>query len=261
MSKQRLNRILKMVKNSNNIQPECNTSSDLPLLTMKDIILNSEVLFEFPEIKDPNLVQNDHFNATQTENLETSVLSFSLTNNTENINDNMILNLENEVEDSVIVQNDHFNATETETLETSVLSFSATNNTDNQDQEPNIYLENENYNVENMNDNMILNLEDEGDQALGGKITQRCPNSNKKKWKKEKSKKNRMSGKEYIGYERIGKDVQHSKNRPARKIKDTCSSKKCQTSKNRFCNTFNEIRRLEIFKHSGVQHGKRQNYL
>lgn len=50
MSRRRLNSIFNMAVDSNtsltNLQV---TTSDLPLLTMEDIILNSEVVFEFPE--------------------------------------------------------------------------------------------------------------------------------------------------------------------------------------------------------------------
>jgi len=67
------------------------------------------------------------------------------------------------------------------------------------------------------------------------------------KWKRETTKRLRMNGEEYIGYERNKSVVSHNVIRPPRNIKPTCMSQYCQNAKNRFCNTFDETQRLEIF--------------
>lgn len=63
-----------MNSDSNNIQPISNTS-DLSLFTVKDIILNSEIVFEFTEVEDPDVVQFNNLNAIKTTSaLKTCVL-------------------------------------------------------------------------------------------------------------------------------------------------------------------------------------------
>lgn len=67
------------------------------------------------------------------------------------------------------------------------------------------------------------------------------------KWKRETTKRLRMNGEEYIGYERNKSVVSHNVLRPPRNIQPTCLSLYCKKAKNRFCNTFDETQRLEIF--------------
>lgn len=79
------------------------------------------------------------------------------------------------------------------------------------------------------------------------KKRKRSLKTNLVKWKREVTKKKRMSGDAYIGYSRHGKNVEHNTNRKKRTMKATCSSKKCQSLKNRFCQLFDEDMRQNIF--------------
>jgi len=51
----------------------------------------------------------------------------------------------------------------------------------------------------------------------------------------------------YIGYSRHGKKVEHDTDRNKRTLKATCSSKKCHSLKNRFCQLFDDDMRENIF--------------
>ncbi|VVC45497.1 Hypothetical protein CINCED_3A011375 [Cinara cedri] len=73
-------------------------------------------------------------------------------------------------------------------------------------------------------------------------------NVNVIKYKREVTKQKRISGEAYIGYRRCGKIVDHNTMRSKRIMKETCSSKKCQNLKNRFCQNFDEKLRRDIFK-------------
>lgn len=69
------------------------------------------------------------------------------------------------------------------------------------------------------------------------------------KWKRETNKKLRMKGEAYIGFSRVGNVVQQDISRSERSLLDTCSSNVCLKSKNRFCSSFTEEQRQNIFDH------------
>lgn len=199
------------------------STSDLPLLTMEDIILNSEIVLEYPE-EGTNFDHNLSFPT-----LESSFVS--LTNVFENTIDN---------------QEPVHNISSNLLYENSTVVMNAKNDTNLFDENTEVAINN-NYNdtdLFNKNNEVEINLELEAGQITAD----RSPTSNKNKWKKEINKKNRMNGQQYFGYKRDGKNVTFpTEKRPPRKIKEMCSSKKCLSSKNRFCNDFDETRRLEIF--------------
>jgi len=58
-----------------------------------------------------------------------------------------------------------------------------------------------------------------------------------------------MKGEAYIGFCRIGNVVQQNIFRSKRSLLDTCSSSVCLKSKNRFCSSFTEEQRQNIFDH------------
>lgn len=60
-------------------------------------------------------------------------------------------------------------------------------------------------------------------------------------------KENRMNQEAYTGYTRNGKVVEHNSKKP-RIMKITCNSKKREKLTNRFCQKFEESKRLKIFK-------------
>lgn len=61
--------------------------------------------------------------------------------------------------------------------------------------------------------------------------------------KKKGAKKNRETGKEYLGYRRIGSKVKQDSEKPARKMETACSSKFCRKN----CKTFSDEERSIIF--------------
>lgn len=65
---------------------------------------------------------------------------------------------------------------------------------------------------------------------------------------KEKLKNNRMNGEMYTRYKRNGKVVEHNSIKPARFMKKSCTSKRCEQLPNRHFQEFEESRRLKIFK-------------
>lgn len=79
------------------------------------------------------------------------------------------------------------------------------------------------------------------------KKRERSLKTNLVKWKREVTKRKRMSEDAYIGYSRHGNKVGHDTNRSKRTMKATCSSKKCQSLKNRFCQLLDEDMRENIF--------------
>lgn len=90
----------------------------------------------------------------------------------------------------------------------------------------------------------------------------RAPKTTKKKLSKEAriakkqlikrkndSKKNRETGQDYLGYRRFGSTIKQDVNRSARQQLDTCSSKFCQRSAVRHCNSFSQTERTSIFQY------------
>jgi len=57
----------------------------------------------------------------------------------------------------------------------------------------------------------------------------------------------RMNGEDYIGYQRKGNVLSQDVTRSARKIQATCNSTFCKKSNSRFCHTFEENQKSEIF--------------
>jgi len=160
-----------MAINSNT--PQVSNSADNPLLTIEDVILNSEIVFEFPK----EGMDVDH-NSSYFPTLESSPMDVSenAINNEEqvfNINSTNLFceNSEVEINDTNLVYE--------------------INNT-------NLVYEN---NEVQINDNYILSLELEaGQNIIGENIKRRSPTSKKNKWKSETTKKNRMNGQQYLGY-------------------------------------------------------------
>ncbi|XP_025206015.1 uncharacterized protein LOC112602254 isoform X2 [Melanaphis sacchari] len=109
--------------------------------------------------------------------------------------------------------------------------------------------ENENY-LEDINMNTNENeyyLEDinmNTDNVIGVK---RNRTSQEEKWKRKNNKHKRMTGQEYIGFQRKGKVVEHNVVREPRSLGDMCTSRFCLKAVNRFCNQFDESQRKEIF--------------
>lgn len=94
------------------------------------------------------------------------------------------------------------------------------------------------------------NIDTIGNQEVEQKIKSNNNRNIKPKpdvWKRKTSQNMRMNGNDYIGYQRKGNVVSQDVTRSARKIQPTCISKFCKKSKNRFCDTFEENQRLEIF--------------
>jgi len=97
--------------------------------------------------------------------------------------------------------------------------------------------ENEQMDVECINVNNVLS------KANDTRSIKPLPN----KWKRKTSQRCRMDGQEYMGFQRKGNVVSQDVQRPARNIQPICESKFCIKAKNRFCQSFNENQRLEIF--------------
>ncbi|CAH1989518.1 unnamed protein product [Acanthoscelides obtectus] len=84
-----------------------------------------------------------------------------------------------------------------------------------------------------------------GDMNEGRKIK---ITADKNEWKRNKSKLLRMKGEDYLGFSRDkDKNFKHNTPRPARKLGMACVSKMCLKSKKRFCDTFTEDIRKEMF--------------
>lgn len=76
---------------------------------------------------------------------------------------------------------------------------------------------------------------------------QRKKIADKDSWKREGNKRQRMMGKEYLGFRKIeGKYVQDIA-KPERKLEMPCSSERCTSSKVFYCNVFTEEVRKKIF--------------
>lgn len=72
--------------------------------------------------------------------------------------------------------------------------------------------------------------------------------ANKNNWKRIKNERLRMKGEEYLGFSRDkNKNFKQNVIRPSRQIGERCMSKMCMKSKKRFCSTFGEDTRREIF--------------
>jgi len=65
-------------------------------------------------------------------------------------------------------------------------------------------------------------------------------------WQREQTKRNRMSGKTYLGYQR-NEMMQVSYRIQERQMSETCQSIVCKKSSKRFCGLFNEVQRLALF--------------
>lgn len=70
-----------------------------------------------------------------------------------------------------------------------------------------------------------------------------------KTWKRSRTKECRMLGKGYVGFKRQNSKISHDVERGPRTQKPTCNSNKCKISKNRFCSSFTEENRKQIFEH------------
>lgn len=68
------------------------------------------------------------------------------------------------------------------------------------------------------------------------------------KWGKNKTKRQRMEGKPYMGYSRKDGKVSYNIPREARKLGPACKSKECVRVKNKHCSKITEEARLKIFK-------------
>jgi len=67
-------------------------------------------------------------------------------------------------------------------------------------------------------------------------------------WQREQTKRNRMSGKNYLGYQRNEMiQVSYGIQRQERKMSETCQSIVCKKSSKRFCGLFDEVQRLALF--------------
>jgi len=97
--------------------------------------------------------------------------------------------------------------------------------------------ENEQMDVENINVNNV--------QSKANDTRSIKPQPNK--WKRKISQRCRMNGQEYTGFQRKGNVVSQDVQRPTRNIQPICKSKFCIKAKNRFCQSFNENQRLNIF--------------
>lgn len=94
----------------------------------------------------------------------------------------------------------------------------------------------------------VEEINESDSNRITGEKRKRSLKKNTNTWKREVTKKKRMLGEAYIGYSRQGKTVEHNSNRNERSMKAACSSKKCQSLKNRFCQQFDEEMRGDIFK-------------
>lgn len=102
--------------------------------------------------------------------------------------------------------------------------------------------------------NMVHDVDEESDteednnQMKSVSYKKRMKTSIPQTWEKNKTKKLRMEGKKYDGYQRSKQGVvKRGISRPERKISVTCISQACKKSKNRHCSNFSEIERITIF--------------
>lgn len=101
----------------------------------------------------------------------------------------------------------------------------------------------------NIENEFLVNLNKEPNTENRDKKTKnRSVRSEKVKWKRETTKNNRMNGESYVGYKRNGTVVEHNAKKSARVLKNSCTSKRCEKLPNRYCQEFEESRRLKIFK-------------
>lgn len=104
---------------------------------------------------------------------------------------------------------------------------------------------------ESTSEHIIVDNAEEGEQSRVRKRTRhtsRDDQNGKKKSKRSDTKECRMLGKSYTGYKRQHRKITHDTERGSREKKPTCSSNKCKLSKNRFCNSFTEEQRKELFE-------------
>lgn len=197
-----------------------NVPVDLPLLTYEDIIMNADFVFEYTD---------DNIIADIPADIETVSTTFQVTNiaSTNQIQpcyeNPAVLDANSPIKN--VEQND-MNLL-TDCLINNVKDVAMDNNIENE---------------------ILVNSNDESNINCDKKTKNRSVRSEKVKWKRETSKNNKMNGEVYTGYKRNGKVVEHNFKRPARVIKNSCTSKRCEKLSNRYCKEFEESRRLKIFE-------------
>lgn len=102
--------------------------------------------------------------------------------------------------------------------------------------------------VENSLDNCNI-AEDDLNIEISKSTCKRSVKLIKNEWKRLKTREMRMTGDEYICFQRKGNKIKHNVMRPARKLQPTCTSTFCMKASNRFCSNFSDNQRLQIFNH------------
>lgn len=230
MAKRRLKLMMDLSYNNNDVQ-----NNEHKVHNLADIISTATIVFGKPElnpsievgntqlIQDNLMLQNAHL-----DNFE----MYSTMNSDENIEqDNEVLEipLDFNVDDEMLAFPLEYN----EILNQDILE---PNDVDDVLEE--YRCENEQMDVENIN--------------LNAQSIIKCNNTRNvkpqpNKWKRKTSQRLRMNGKGYIEFQRKGNVVSQDMQRPARNIQPTCESKFCIKAKNRFCQSFDENQRVEIF--------------
>ncbi|KAL4083888.1 hypothetical protein QTP88_029204 [Uroleucon formosanum] len=235
MSRRRINTILKLAAPNSNKNESCSSTTsknvnamptspktkyitvDLPILTYEDIIMNSEVVFDYT---DNDSIQDFPDFETVTISQVSNIASTS--QNQPSYEHVTVLNAESSIKN--VDEND--TNLPTDCLINNIVTMN--NNIDNE---------------------FIVNLNDEQNIVnFDNKTKNRSVRSEKMKWKRKITKNNRMNGESYIGYKRNGVAVEHNAIKSARVLKQSCTSKRCEKLPNRYCQEFNESRRLKIFK-------------
>lgn len=104
--------------------------------------------------------------------------------------------------------------------------------------------------MESNNDieNLAITVEEEANhQEEINKTRKRKKQADDKDWTHIKNKKLRMEGKAYLGFTKEGVKIKQNRPRQERKLKLTCNSPVCKSSKKRFCLQFSEECRNKIF--------------
>lgn len=237
MSKRRLKTILDLscrnyVKTNSNVQPNINHGNQ----TFNDFLSAAEFVFEdfdtdLSNLGNINVVKNDDSLILQTQNMYPDNTQYSVENESNNI---------------IFYEDPQYNVEcESKNIVDNSLELNLIDN--------NLVVCNENLqnysliNVEAFELNDInLIVEDSEENVLNcEKRHNIIPQLDK--WKRESTKRLRMNGEEYIGYQRKKPVVSHNVLRPPRNIQPTCLFLYCKKAKNRFCNTFDETQRLDIF--------------
>lgn len=99
---------------------------------------------------------------------------------------------------------------------------------------------------EGSQNNEASDIEEYGDMNEGRKRRHRPSQS---EWKKNKNKKLRMEGKEYLGYTKPkGQVMKQNQVRETRSLRPACASERCKKSKQRMCEKLTEEERKCIFR-------------